>query len=143
MFRFTALIVFGLIGCASGDRGNHIPTKLFQKEVVSKQSVILGGHHKRVTVTGKMGIVMPRADHSYGTIEESESGRIFDMYGKNINLHEELMGRLHGMYDVKKWPIDIRVSGLLESPDFIDGYSDYIIIITDLDQVEQVKESAK
>ena len=92
---------------------------------------------KRIVVTGEMGIIMPRTGQPYGIIEDSKSGELYNIYGIDIDLHKKLMEKLNKMFDAKKWPVDIRASGFLKTPDFIPGDLKNSISITDLDQVVQ------
>ena len=144
---FVALTTLGLIVLAGCNLNNPIPTTGYKEGILSMQvgsnylpidlNTNMKKQHKRIVVTGEMGIILPRTGHPYGTIKDKESGELYDVYGKDINLHRKLMEKLHSMYDVKKWPVDIRVSGFLEAPNFIRSYSENIITITDLDQVVQ------
>jgi hypothetical protein len=84
-----------------------------------------------------MGIIMPRTGQPYGTIEDRESGVLYNIYGNDMDLHKKLMEKLHKMFDAKKWPVDIKASGLLKAPDFIPTELKNSISITDLDQVVQ------
>ena len=92
---------------------------------------------KRIVVTGEMGIIMPRTGQPYGTVEDRESGELYNIYGNDMDLHIKLMEKLHKMFDPKKWPVDIRASGLLKAPDFIPGDLKNSISVTDLDEVVQ------
>ena len=92
---------------------------------------------KRIVVTGELGIIMPRTGQPYAIIEDRKSGELYNIYGNDMVLHIKLMEKLNKMFDAKKWPVDIRASGLLKAPDFIPGDLKNSISITDLDQVVQ------
>jgi len=143
----AALITLSLIGVAgcnlndsfstSGSDEAVVLTRVDSNHIPIDHNTNMEKQPKRILVTGEMGIILPRTGNPYGIIEDRESGELYRFYGNDIDLHKKLMEKLHTMYDAKKWPVDIRVSGFLKTPDFIHSESENIISITDLDQVVQ------
>ena len=138
----TTLGLIGLVGCnrndsilATGSKEDIVSTQVGSKHMPIGSNSNMGNQHKRIVVTGEMGIMLPRTGYPFGIVKDKESGETYNIVGKDINLHNKLMEKLHSMYDVKKWPIGIKVSGLLEAPSFIHNDSENIISITDLNQV--------
>ena len=143
----AALTTLGLIGLAGCNLNDYFSTTGSVETVVSTPvdsnhistglNTNMEKQPKRIVVTGEMGIIMPRTGQPYGTIDDRKSGELYNIYGNDIDLHKKLMEKLHKMFDVKKWPVDVRASGFLNAPDFIPGDLKNSISITDLDQVVQ------
>ena len=142
----TTLGHTGLAGCngsnsslTTDSKAGVVPRQVNSNSPTNDPYTNREGQHKRIVLTGELGIILPRTSHPYGTIKDTKSGKNYNIYGNGLTLHGKLMEKFHTMYDVKKWPVDVTVSGFLEAPDFIDSYSENIITITDVDQVEQVE----
>jgi hypothetical protein len=137
--------LIGLVGCnlsdsfsAIGPEKAIVSTRVVSNHIPTGLSANMEKEPKRMVVTGEMGIIMPRTGQPYGTVEDRKSGELYNIYGNDIDLHKKLMEKLHKMFDAKKWPVDIRASGLLKTPGFIPGELKNSICITDLDQVEKL-----
>lgn len=114
-------------------------------QVDSHSPSVLNGNrqHEHLIVTGEMGIILPRIGQAYGTITDQKSGKIYKIYGKDMDLHIKLMEKLRSFYEVKTWPIHIQVIGLFQSPDFIESSSETSITITNLNHIQPIEESFK
>ena len=144
----TALISLGFIGLtgcnlndsssANGSEETVVPTQVDPKHKSTGQDTNMENELKRIVVSGEMGIIMPRTGQPYGTVEDRKSGELYNIYGNDMDLHKKLMEKLHKMFDPKKWPVDIKASGLLKAPDFISDKLKNSISITDLEQVVQL-----
>ena len=75
---------------------------------------------------------MPNCQEQFWSSHELESEQ---QKPRRETSRRALMEKLNKMYDAKKWPVDIRASGFLKTPDFIPGDLKNSISITDLDQV--------
>ena len=140
----TALGFIGLTGCnlndsfsANGAEETVLSTQVDPNHKHSGQDTKMEKELKRIVVAGEMGIIIPRTGQPYGTIEVRESGEMYNIYGNDMDLHKKLMEKLHKMYDPKKWPVEIKASGVLKAPDFIASDLKNSICITDLEQVVQ------
>jgi hypothetical protein len=140
----TALGFIGLTGCnlndsfsANGSEETVVPTQVDPNHKSTGQDTNMEKELKRIVVSGEMGITLPRTGQPYGTIEDRKSSQLYNIYGKDMELHKKLMEKLHKMFDPKKWPVDIKASGLLKTPDFISDDLKNSICITDLEQVVQ------
>ncbi|MEN8691856.1 MAG: hypothetical protein AB1Z20_17335 [Desulfobacterales bacterium] len=140
----TTLSLVGLAGCnlndsfsSTGSEEAVVSTRVDSNHISAGLNANMEKQPKRIVVTGEMGITMPRTGQPYGTVEDRESGELYNIYGNDMDLHKKLMEKLHKMFDPKKWPVDIRASGLLMAPDFIPGDLKNSICITDLNEVVQ------
>jgi len=140
----TTLGFIGLAGCnlndsvsANDSEETVVSTRVVSNHISTDLSANMEKEPKRIVVSGEMGIIMPRTGQPYGTIDDRDSGQLYNIYGNDMELHKKLMEKLHKMFDAKKWPVDIKASGLLKAPDFIPTELKNSISITDLDQVAQ------
>jgi len=144
LVALTTLGLIGLAGCnlndslsANGSEEAVVSRRVVSNHISTGRDTNMEKQPKRIVVSGEMGIIMPRTGQPYGTIDDRESGQLYNIYGNDIDLHKKLMEKLHKMFDPKKWPVDIKASGLLKAPDFIRDDLKNSICITDLEQVVQ------
>ena len=140
----TTLGFIGLAGCnlndsfsAAGSEETVVSTQVDLNHDSTGQDTNMEKELKRIVVSGEMGIIMPRTGQPYGTIQDRQSGELYNIYGNDMDLHKKLMEKLHKMFDPKKWPVDIQANGFLKAPDYIAGDLKNSICITDLEQVVQ------